>query len=46
MLSQKVPGLGPDEVIEFFFNLPDLSSRIMALGFTQSLAKVSTTKLY
>jgi hypothetical protein len=32
----------PDEVIEFAFNLPNPSSRIMALGFTQSLTEMST----
>jgi hypothetical protein len=32
----------PDEVIDFFFNLPILSSRIMALEFTQPLTEMST----
>jgi hypothetical protein len=32
--SWKVAGSSPDEVIEFFFNLPNLSGRII-LAFTQ-----------
>jgi hypothetical protein len=34
----------PDEVIGFF-NLPNLSSRTMALGSTQPLTEVSTRNL-
>jgi hypothetical protein len=34
----------PDEV-DFFFNLPNLSSRNMALGSTQHLTEMSTTNL-
>jgi hypothetical protein len=32
-------GSSPDEV-DFFFNLPNPSSRIMALGFTQPLTEI------
>jgi hypothetical protein len=34
----------PDEV-DFFFNLPNPSSRTMALGLTQPLTKMSTRNL-
>jgi hypothetical protein len=34
-------GSNPDEV-DFFFNLPNLSSRTMGLGSTQSLIEMST----
>jgi hypothetical protein len=34
----------PDEVI-FFFNLPKLSNRTMALGSTQPLTEMSTRNL-
>jgi hypothetical protein len=39
--SRKVVGWIPDEVIGFFFNLPNPSSRTMALGSTQSLREKS-----
>jgi hypothetical protein len=39
----KLPVRVPDEVD--FFNLPNSSSRIMALGSTQSLAEMSTRNL-
>jgi hypothetical protein len=42
--SQKVTDLIPDEVTEFF-NLPNPSSRIMALGSTQPLIEMSTKNL-
>jgi hypothetical protein len=35
----------PDEVNFFFFNLPDPSSRTMALGSTQPLTEKSTRNL-
>jgi hypothetical protein len=34
--------LNAGEVTDFFFNLPNLSSRTMALGVTQPLTKMST----
>jgi hypothetical protein len=37
--SQKVTGSSPDEV-DFFFNLPNPSSRTMALGSTQPLTEM------
>jgi hypothetical protein len=39
--SQKAAGSIPNEVIEFL-NLPNLSSRTMALGSTQPLTEMST----
>jgi hypothetical protein len=42
--SRKVAGSIPDEVIGFF-NLPNLSSRTMALGSTQPLTEMSTRNL-
>jgi hypothetical protein len=33
-----------DEVIDFFFNLPNPTSRTIALRFTQSVTKMSTRK--
>jgi hypothetical protein len=41
--SRKVAGSIPDEVIGFF-NLPNPSSRTMALGSTQALTEMSTRK--
>jgi hypothetical protein len=41
--SRKVAGLSPDEVD--FLNLPNLSSRTMALGSTQPLTEMSTGNL-
>jgi hypothetical protein len=38
-------GSGPDEVDFFFFNLPNPSSRIMALESTQPLTEISTRNL-
>jgi hypothetical protein len=42
--SRKVAGLIPDEVTGFF-NLPNPSSRAMALGTTQPLTEMSTRNL-
>jgi hypothetical protein len=42
--SRKVAGSIPDEVIRFF-NWPNPSSRIMALGSTQPLTEMSTRNL-
>jgi hypothetical protein len=42
--NRKVAGSIPDVVIGFF-NLPNPSSRTMALGFTQPLTEMSTRKL-
>jgi hypothetical protein len=42
--SLKVAGSGPDEV-DFFFNLPNPSSRIIALGPTQPLTEMSARNL-
>jgi hypothetical protein len=42
--SRKVAGSIPDEVIGFF-NWPNPSSRIMALGSTQPLTEMSTKNL-
>jgi hypothetical protein len=41
--SQKVMGSSPDEV--GFFNLPNPSSRTMALGSAQPLTEISTRNL-
>jgi hypothetical protein len=41
---RKVAGLIPDEVIEFF-NLPNPSSRAMALESTQPLTEMSTSNI-
>jgi hypothetical protein len=38
-------GSSPDEVIDFFFNLPKPSSRTMALGSTQPLTEMSARDL-
>jgi hypothetical protein len=35
----------PDEVIEFFFNLPNPSSRTMALGSAQPLTEIRTRNI-
>jgi hypothetical protein len=43
--SLKVMGLSPDEVDFFFFNLPNPSSRPVALGSTQPLTEMSTMDL-
>jgi hypothetical protein len=42
-ISRKVSGWSPDEVD--FFNLPNHSSRTMALGSTQPLTEMSTRNL-
>jgi hypothetical protein len=42
--SRKVAGSIPDEVLGFF-NLPNPSSRAMALGSTQPLIEISTRNL-
>jgi hypothetical protein len=42
---RKVAGSNPDEVIGFF-NLPNSSSRIIALGSTQPLTEKSTRNLH
>jgi hypothetical protein len=39
--SRKVAGVNLDEII-VFFNVPNPSSRTMALGSTQSLTEMST----
>jgi hypothetical protein len=41
--TQKVAGSSPDEVV--FFNSPNPSDRIMALGSTQPLTEMSTRNL-
>jgi hypothetical protein len=44
--SRKVKGSYPDAVIGFFFfNLPNPSSRTMALGLTQPLTEMSTRNI-
>jgi hypothetical protein len=43
--GRKGAGLIHDQVIRFFFNLPIPSIRIMALGLTQPLTKMSTRNL-
>jgi hypothetical protein len=43
--SRKVAGSIPDEVIEFFFNLPNSYSRNMALWSTQPLTEMSTRNI-
>jgi hypothetical protein len=41
--AKKTAGSNPDEIIELFFsNIPNPSSRTMALGFTQPLTEMST----
>jgi hypothetical protein len=42
--SRKVEGSSPEEV-DFFFNLPNPSSRIMGLGSTNHLTEMSTRNL-
>jgi hypothetical protein len=42
--SRKVAGSSPNEV-DFIFNLPNPSSRTMALGSTQPLTEMSTKSL-
>jgi hypothetical protein len=41
----KVVGSNPDEVTEIF-NLPNPSSRTMALGFTQPLTEMDTIRSF
>jgi hypothetical protein len=41
--NRKVAGSSPDEVV--FFNLPNPSSRTMALGSTQPLTEMSTRNI-
>jgi hypothetical protein len=43
--SRKVEGSIPDEIIDFFFNLPNPSSRTVSLGSTQPLIEMSTRNL-
>jgi hypothetical protein len=43
--SRQVVGSSHEKVIEFFFNLPNSSSRTMALGFTQFLTEINTTNV-
>jgi hypothetical protein len=43
--NRKVVGSSPDEVIGFFFNWRNPSSRTMALGSTQPLTEMSTRNL-
>jgi hypothetical protein len=42
--ARRSPVWVPDKV-DFFFNLPNTSSRIMALGLTQPLIEMSTRNL-
>jgi hypothetical protein len=42
--NRKFAGSIPDEVIEFF-NLPNISSRTMALGTTQPLTEINTMNI-
>jgi hypothetical protein len=42
--SRKVTGSSPDEIIGFF-NLPNPSSRTVALELTQPLTEMSTTNI-
>jgi hypothetical protein len=42
--SRKVAGSSPDDLD--FFNLPNASSRIMALGSTQPLTEITTSNLF
>jgi hypothetical protein len=44
LTSRKVASSTPDEV-DFFFNLPNPSSRTMALESTQPLTEMSTRNL-
>jgi hypothetical protein len=44
--ARRSPVRVPDEVKFFFFNLPNPSSRTMALGSTQPLTKMSTRNLH
>jgi hypothetical protein len=43
--SRKVVGSIPDEVIKFFFNLPNSFSRTMAPGSIQPLTEMTTKNL-
>jgi hypothetical protein len=43
--NRKVAGSNPYEEIGFYFNLPNSSSRTVALGSTQPLIEVSTRNL-
>jgi hypothetical protein len=43
--SHKTVGSSPDEVIAFFFNLPNPSKHFMALRLTQPLREISTVNL-
>jgi hypothetical protein len=45
-MSRKAAGWIPDEVINFFFNLPNPSSRNIAMGLTQSLTEISTRRSF
>jgi hypothetical protein len=36
----------PDVVLDFFFDLPDPSSRTMVLGFTQPLTETGVRKCF
>jgi hypothetical protein len=42
----KVAGTNPDKGTDFLFNLPNPSSRTMALGFTPPLTEMSTRKYF
>jgi hypothetical protein len=44
VVSSEVVGSSPDEV-DFFFNLPNPSSRTLALGSTPPLTEMSTRNL-
>jgi hypothetical protein len=43
--SRKVAGSTPDEVIFFFFNLPNPSGRTRPWGFTQPLTEMNTRNI-
>jgi hypothetical protein len=44
--SRKVAGSIPDEAITFFFSLPNISSRTMALGFTEPMTRNEYQKMF
>jgi hypothetical protein len=44
-MSWKVMGSSPNEINEFF-NLPNLSSHTMALGFIQPITELSTRRYF
>jgi hypothetical protein len=44
-INRKVVSSNPAEAVGFYFNLPNFSSRIIALGLTQPLRKMSARNL-